>query len=507
MSGHLKKQIGFLKSPYNFSLPIIASRYLLFFAALLFSFSCSEEELNEQKAFLSTEKILDFGEVQIGRQKTLPLPMIVKGIGSVTIIKVKTPPEKIILKNIVSQVSKESSTKFYISYRPLEEEVLEESLEITYRNPQDHSVTVKLIGKSIPGEKGGLKVEPEPLDFGLVPKNSSHTKTLKISNQGPGDLKILKFALKDGKDFEILSSTKTPFFMAKGSFSQIPIRLKGSEADKIEDELLIESNDKNSALKKVKISAQTNNGPKMLISPEKIYVKPGSTISLDGSKSFDPEKNDPLKYFFKLYYKPKNSRAELKFDPTSSKADLKTDLMGRYLVTLTGEDSKDIPSQNMAIAEILALPKDQVIVQLLYDHKEADLDLHLIRGEDWDKFFSEDDCFFGNDSPEWGDPAEVKDNPKLDGDNRLGLGTENIYISEPKENDFLVGVHYFSANATEELEEVKAKIRFFIQGKLMAEYSKVIKSESTLWKVAKIDFKQRKIEKIDKEEIISKTGP
>lgn len=74
----------------------------------------------------------------------------------------------------------------------------------------------------------------------------------------------------------------------------------------------------------------------------------------------------------------------------------------------------------------------------------SDVDMHLARrtraGLPWN---TNDDCYYANRTPVWGDPADPSDNPRLLRDEVNGLGPEIIVIENPTE-EYFVGVHYFS---------------------------------------------------------------
>lgn len=67
-------------------------------------------------------------------------------------------------------------------------------------------------------------------------------------------------------------------------------------------------------------------------------VVPGLAVSLDGSKSSDPEGQD-LTYLWTIQTKPQGSQATLS-DPTAVKPTFKTDLEGRYILSLVVKDTR-----------------------------------------------------------------------------------------------------------------------------------------------------------------------
>jgi len=72
----------------------------------------------------------------------------------------------------------------------------------------------------------------------------------------------------------------------------------------------------------------------------------------------------------------------------------------------------------------------------------SDVDLHLV-GPDG-TVWSEMDCYFGNETPDWGVEGVTLDDPMLDFDNTSGYGPETIVLPEAEDGLYNVVVHYFS---------------------------------------------------------------
>jgi len=72
----------------------------------------------------------------------------------------------------------------------------------------------------------------------------------------------------------------------------------------------------------------------------------------------------------------------------------------------------------------------------------VDVDLHLIApgGNAW----TENDCYFSNKTPNWGDSASTLDDPALDVDNTDGYGPETIVLPSPVDGLYTIMVHYWS---------------------------------------------------------------
>ena len=72
----------------------------------------------------------------------------------------------------------------------------------------------------------------------------------------------------------------------------------------------------------------------------------------------------------------------------------------------------------------------------------SDVDLHLVAPGG--KLWTENDCYFANLNPDWGDPEQSLDNPMLDIDNVSGYGPETIVLPSPVDGLYTVVVHYWA---------------------------------------------------------------
>lgn len=91
---------------------------------------------------------------------------------------------------------------------------------------------------------------------------------------------------------------------------------------------------------------------------------------------------------------------------------------------------------------VFCITEDMAIrVVLSWQIDNSDVDLHLIApgGKVW----STEDCYFGNETPNWGDPATTLDDPSLDHDNTSGYGPETIVLPIPANGLYTVLVHYW----------------------------------------------------------------
>ena len=252
-------------------------------------------------------------------------------------------------------------------------------------------------------------------------------------------------------------------------------------------------------------------------------------LSVNGSEDFDPRQIEPLddvvltaeesfassrslrisEYRWEIIEQPPGSHGFLDnpgsatprfmFD-NSRNIVAGVDLAGFWAVRLTVVDSRGASSVNEAVVTFNAVPTDAIHIQLVWDHPNSDVDLHLLRDisppgsttPEWDSF-SSDDCYFGNckvagGGLEWF-PGEDESNPTLDVDDLYGYGPENINIDTPHTGRYMPAVHYYSDHGE---GDTVAVIRLFVFGNLHSEYLTDL-ADSDWWEVAIIEWPSREI--------------
>lgn len=144
------------------------------------------------------------------------------------------------------------------------------------------------------------------------------------------------------------------------------------------------------------------------------------------------------------------------------RAQLRPDVAGTYLVELVVTDHRGLRSQPEAVV-IEAIQGQMFQVGLTWSDSGNDLDLHLLApgGAYW----GEQDCFFGNPQPSWGDPAIASDDPAfgVDGDGTNGVPMrEEIAITAPTEGTYTVLVHHLNDRDT--TDDVQAAVTLTVGG-------------------------------------------
>jgi hypothetical protein len=149
-----------------------------------------------------------------------------------------------------------------------------------------------------------------------------------------------------------------------------------------------------------------------------------------------------------------------------------------------------LQSSTAAVAIVDALPPTAIRVELIWDHPDSDLDLHLIKmGGTF--CTCDSDCHYQDCSimPNWF-PATPGSNPVLDHDSRNGFGPEDIDIPgdgpmrDVVPGDYQIAVHYYSSNSATSTWPTKvsnATVKVFIFGLEVAELKHAMLTDGDLW--------------------------
>jgi hypothetical protein len=231
--------------------------------------------------------------------------------------------------------------------------------------------------------------------------------------------------------------------------------------------------------------------PPVAVVGPRLTVDPWSRATLDGSASHDQNSPPalPLSFRWTFLSVPDGSKAALERD-TTPQPTFWADLSGRYEVQLTVTNGLGIDGVMPAIALVDAVPTNAIRIELVWDHPDSDLDLHLIQkgGVFCD---CATDCHYQDCSrhPNWF-PDHPGSNPYLDHDARNGFGPENINIDGDGPSRFVVpgeyviAVHYYSSNSgisTWPTKVSNATVRVFIGGLLAAELKHAMQTDGDLW--------------------------
>ena len=240
---------------------------------------------------------------------------------------------------------------------------------------------------------------------------------------------------------------------------------------------------------------------KLKCEPEKVSVLQWATM--DGGESVDNDgvSKDDLRYLWDFKTTPGGISLDIlddanragnpvNNDPSNriSRVAFQAKMKGVYIIRLIVINNKGI-SSIPAECTVEAISDDDLAVKLLWDNKNADMDIHLIRpdGTYGDPL---SDCYYWNCSPQysgtrpdWGIEGETKDDPYLDLDNTTGMGPETLYINKPANGTYRVVVHAYDTSKGPTTAVVKA----YAHSVEMMSKSLLMTRTDTCWDVYTVD--------------------
>ena len=318
---------------------------------------------------------------------------------------------------------------------------------VTSNDEQTPEITLAVTGVGVDAPMPDIEVTPLTMDFGEVNVGDlAPVQFATVRNVGLDDLTLGSMTQSGSPAFTVLTDPSgqvlTPGGETQVILQYIPLNDSGDNGV-----LTFPSDDPDEP--EVSLNLLGNGGgdfayPEAIIDcPLTVFITGPEYINLDGRASNDPNGLD-LSYTWELLSKPDGSASELSFvDTEQAEVPMLIDLAGPYEVQLTVTNEEDTPSVPTKCG-IIAIPEDNIRVELIWDGPTSDLDLHL--GETRDvELFDPGDANWCNQSPNWGNNGS-DDDPRLDIDDRGGYGPENINLLDPVDGEYPVRVHYFDDN-------------------------------------------------------------
>ncbi len=341
---------------------------------------------------------------------------------------------------------------------------------------------------------------------------------VEISNEGSSNLKIMSVTISEKQSknsnemgFFIQEAPEPGISIAPGDKMTLDV---GCRNDKeypapLTGELLIVNSDvteygvnqnKRIALK---CGPNVDKFPtaKLKCEPETVSVYQWATMDASDSTDSDGESKENLRYLWNFSSTPGGISLDIVDDSNRAGSPLNGDssnkvnraafqakIKGAYTVRLVVINDKGI-SSIPAECTINAVSDDDLAVKMLWNNKNADIDLHLIKP---DGTFGDNqtDCYFWNCSPQysgarpdWGVEGETKDDPFLDIDNTDGIGPETVTINKPENGLYKVTVHAYDTTKGPSTVVVKA----YAHGVEEKSASLLMSQTDTCWDVFTIE--------------------
>jgi len=352
-------------------------------------------------------------------------------------------------------------------------------------DPDTQQLFIPISGSGVDGPIPDIALSPGSVDFGLITAGTSSQKFFTMTNEGEGPLTITGMSIEGASSFSFPSASAVPFDIGPGATTTVVVQYAPAGVSGDNARVVIESNDPDE--ERAEVVLLGNGGgdfqyPIAQIECPSGTVAPPITVPLDGRRSSDPLGGE-LTYAWQVVERPDGSRGDV-LSPTDPYTEVFADIAGEWTVALQVTNEIGLASEP-ATCTFIAVPEDNVHVEMSWDSGSTDLDLHLIQAG-FDPFDIRGDCHYCNPNPEWGESGGF-DDPVLALDDTTGFGPENIQLDSPYPGDYEVFVHFWSDSRADRTIPVIATVKVWINGLLEHEESKAI-ARGEMWEVGFVRY-------------------
>lgn len=461
-----------------------------------------------------------FGEVAVGQSASLVVRVDNAGAGPVEIAEVRLEgsPAFVVAKTEPGTDDGQWSLAgpdddgvpgaldLTVAFLPALPGPAEATLHITYRRPGGDEAREVLI--ALHGEGTGappVQVLPASCDFGVIGEGQAASCTLTLANVSDADVALTGFVLEqDGDTFRAAGPVAVPVVLPRGATSSLVLTAEAASAGTHEGTVRILTDapgafELTASLRVVVVGgpiavARTRSVNDEPITADELVVRPLDDVVLTGEDSSSSAPDGSIvAWQWDIVEAPAESSVTLTtpdsmmtgFSFQSADGPVAgLDVAGTFVVRLSVTDDRGLMSVNDARVTLNATPQATLLVQLTWDSPMGDLDLHLRQEEA--AWCSEGSCYAQNcvlGSVDWdGVPGASPGDPVQDIDDLDGFGPENIFIEQPVDGVYRIGVHAFSAVSS----AVTATVKVFAGGALLSEDSFVVTALGDFWDVADI---------------------
>ncbi|MFY1827504.1 hypothetical protein ACN47A_16405 [Myxococcus fulvus] len=287
---------------------------------------------------------------------------------------------------------------------------------------------------------------------------------------------------------QLVGSARTPAVLDLGSDVEVSVRYAvppGVVAEDVSGALVLRTTDPDQREARVPLRGGVNLAPVPVVSAP-VESVPGGEVVLDGTASMDPDGDGPLTYAWGLVSLPVGARAQV-LSPAASSSVLRLDpvVSGEYEVALTVTDAAGARSLQPTRARVVAVPAQQLWVDVTWNNAETDLDLHVLRNVDA-VLGSVDDCHYANPRPDWGAPGLTED-PELSRDRLTGFGPEVFGYESPVAGTYRLAVVLSRENGAVDPRS-EATVRVYDRGVLKGEFRRTLSRQGEVWTVADVQW-------------------
>ena len=318
-----------------------------------------------------------------------------------------------------------------------------------------------------------IQVDPNPIDFGVVPAGESTAQIATLSSLGDATLNITAMQVGEGREtFTLLEPIIGSF--EPNSFAEITITYS-SDGSETTGDLQILSNDPANPNLRVPLLAgaevivdtgDSGDTDPPLSQPVAVCsVDPGEVLAIHesadwvGNSSYDTDGGSIVSYSWTLYSAPAGATATMP-GGTANRRGFTPDVAGEYVGELIVTDNDGLVSEP-CYATLNATAGDGLWVEMFWTNSGDDMDLHLL--DDGGVLATDSDCYYANctwGGLDWGVRGNTSDNPILDLDDIPGTGPENVNISSPDRGTYTVYVHDYPGSAYIGRNDVTVNVYF-----------------------------------------------
>ncbi|WP_141329635.1 choice-of-anchor D domain-containing protein [Myxococcus sp. AB025B] len=433
---------------------------------------------------------LDFGAVPALNERTVSLPLVNVGRASLRVVSavVKEDGSPFRIISAPEEVPAQAETSLVLAFVPPRESSYTATLVLRTDDPIQEDVEVSLRGEG--RTAAVLELEPALLDFGRVAEGHVVVRPVRLRSRGSAPLVLESLTLESPASpvFQLVGSTRTPAVLDLAREVQVSVRYavpSGVSAEDVSGALVLRTTDPDQREARVPLRGSVNLAPVPVVSASDESV-PGGEVMLDGTASMDPDGDGPLTYAWELVALPVGARAQV-LSPGASSSVLRLDpvVSGEYEVALTVTDAAGARSLQPTRARVVAVPAQQLWVDVTWNHAETDLDLHVLRGVDA-VLGSVDDCHYANPRPDWGAPGLTED-PELLRDRLTGFGPEVFGYERPVAGTYRVAVVLARENGAVDPRS-EATVRVYDRGVLKGEFRRTLSRQDEVWTVADVQW-------------------
>jgi hypothetical protein len=448
-----------------------------------------------------TPQPLDFGEVALAQSKTLKLSLANPSIVGVELVRCERSDDTEPVFTIgacPTRIPSGETALLEVTFSPMVEDLSRGTLIIETRDEDIGTIEVDLRGFGVDLGTPEITVSPEEVVYTPTAVGDTGLLPLTVGNVGANDLYVREISVVCPEALvcpfrAVGGGSLIDQAIAPGLNAQFRVAFEPTELVEYSGVVRISSNDLNTPLVEVPISGHGHQPPiasaQLVNDPERI--EPLDQIVFDGRMSHSPVDGLTIDgYYWSLLRRPPGSTATIE-DADQAEAGITADLAGDYTIELHVVDSMGVRSVEPAVITLRAIPRDALHIQLTWDHPEADLDLHFLRGNEaleFQAFTPTHDAYFSNRFPDdWYPNAD--NHPRLDIDDQRGFGPENINVREPAADTFQVWVHYWNDNQGGSARTpTVAVLRFYVHGMLRRETYTEFEQDQTMWKATQLDW-------------------